>query len=62
VLLGIEKVKGKIEVGKIADIVVFDPDVEYEVGDKDIFSKYPEISIYKNRKLRGKVVATYLNG
>ena len=48
--------------GKQADIVVFDLDEEREVREEDIFNRFPEVCIYKGKKLFGKVKETYLRG
>ena len=61
-VLGIEKQKGSIEKGKVADLVVFDPDREVEILDKDIYNRYPEVCIYRGKRLMGKVKETYLRG
>ncbi len=42
--------------------MVFDPDEEYVVQEEHIYSRYPEVSIYKGKTLRGRVVHTYLRG
>lgn len=60
-LLGLEKEKGSIEVGKIADVTIFDPNKEY------IYTKEMIVSKSKNtpwigKKLKGKVKYTIVNG
>ena len=61
-MLGIDKAKGSIEVGKQADIVVFDPTYKDIIKKEDIYSRFDEVSIYKNKTLQGKVHATFLRG
>ncbi len=61
-VLGIDSAKGTLEVGKQADILVFDPYTEKTVSAKDIQSRYPEVSIYKGKELKGQVKATFLRG
>lgn len=40
-VLGLQSLKGTIEKGKQADIVVFDPDTQITVTENDIYNKYP---------------------
>ena len=61
-MLGINDRKGAIEEGKQADICVFDPDWEETISQDSIKNKYPEVCIYKNKNLRGKIMNTYLKG
>jgi len=61
-ILGLEKYKGSIEKGKHADLVVFNPEAVWTVGEEDVKSRYHEVSIYKGRELHGQVVATFLRG
>ncbi len=58
-ILGIDK--GDISVGKIADIVVFDPTTEYEIHASDLVGKSKNMP-YEGRKVSGKVVTTILGG
>lgn len=61
-MLGLSKIKGSLEVGKQADIVIFDPEHQGVIGDEDIYNRHKEVCIYKGKSLRGKVVETYLRG
>ena len=61
-VLGIEKYKGSIEKGKAADLVVFDPDREVEILEQDIHNRYPEVCIYRGKRLMGKIKETFLRG
>ena len=58
-ILGIDK--GILEEGKIADIVVFNPNEEY-VYTKDMIVSKSKNSPFIDRKLKGKVKYTLLNG
>ena len=61
-ILGLSIIKGTLEKGKQADIVVFDPDYEKEITEADIYSRFKEVSIYKGKTLKGRVKSTYLRG
>ena len=52
---------GTLEVGAPADIVVFDPDVEYVFDEHRIYSKSKN-SPFIGRKVRGKVEMTIVDG
>ncbi|MCL2341710.1 MAG: dihydroorotase [Firmicutes bacterium] len=58
-ILGIDK--GVVDIGKIADITVFDPDAEYVYKKEDIVSKSKN-SPYIGKKLKGKVRYTIVGG
>ncbi|HAY35089.1 MAG TPA: allantoinase AllB [Ignavibacteria bacterium] len=60
-LIGMEKVKGKIEKGFDADIIIFDPDKTFTVSGKNLFHKN-KLTPYEGEKLKGKVISTYLRG
>ena len=43
--------------------MIFDPNSEETIiSDADIHSKFPEVCVYKNRTLYGKVKATFIRG
>lgn len=55
--------KGGITVGNHADIVVWEPEVEFDLNDKHpIYLKHPNISAYLGSKLSGKVLGTFVRG
>jgi dihydropyrimidinase len=53
--------KGSLDPGTDADIVVFDPDVEYTISADDNASK-ADFSIYEGRTVSGSVSKTYVRG
>jgi len=60
-LIGLEKHKGKIEVGFDADIVIFDPKKEFSVS-KALLVHKNKLSPYENSHLIGTVEKTILGG
>ena len=58
-ILGLDR--GVIEVGKIADITIFDPNKEYIYEEKDIVSKSKNTP-FIGKKLKGEVQYTIVNG
>jgi len=60
-LAGLDARKGSIEMGKDADLVVWDPDGVFEVRGKDLEHRH-KTTPYEGMSLRGTVVATILGG
>ena len=60
-LAGLDDRKGAIEMGKDADLVVFDPDDITGVRGGRLLHRHP-ITPYEGMRLRGRVVATILRG
>ncbi len=60
-LAGLDDRKGSIEVGKDADLVVFNPDGKSVVRGRDLYHLHP-ITPYEGMELRGSVVETILRG
>ncbi len=58
-ILGIDK--GSLEVGRIADIVIVDPEAEYEIDIKDFASKGKNTP-FNSYKVKGRVVKTISGG
>ncbi|EOY28276.1 Allantoinase, putative isoform 5 [Theobroma cacao] len=55
--------KGAIAIGNHADIVVWEPEVEFDLNaDHPMYVKNPSISAYIGKRLSGKVLATFVRG
>lgn len=60
-VIGIEQERGSIEAGKLADIMIFNPEKEYVVDVKEFASKGKNTP-YNGKLLKGKVSMTICNG
>lgn len=58
-----QNLKGAIAIGKHADIVVWEPEAEFDLDNKhNVHHKHPSISPYMGSRLSGKVLATFVGG
>jgi allantoinase len=60
-LTGCHARKGRLAAGYDADLVVFDPEAEFQVTEERLHYQHP-LSPYLGERLRGMVKATYLRG
>ena len=60
-LLNIDKERGSIEEGKIADITIFDPNEKY-IYTKDMIVSKSKNSPFIGKELKGKVKYTIVSG
>jgi allantoinase len=60
-LAGLENVKGFIQPGADADLVIWDPEVEFTVAPEMLFDRH-KLTPYAGRRLKGVVRATLLRG
>lgn len=59
--LGLGLRKGSLAPGMDADFVVFDPDAETEIKSSEVLHRH-NLTPYSGRKIRGRVLKTYLRG
>ncbi|XP_059671015.1 allantoinase isoform X2 [Cornus florida] len=58
-----QDLKGTIAIGNHADIVVWDPEAEFDLNeDHPVYIKHPSNSAYLGSRISGKVLATFLRG
>ncbi len=53
--------RGSLEVGKVADVVIFDPELEWAVDDKKFYTRGTHCP-FVGKTLKGKAVATIVDG
>lgn len=58
-IIGLDK--GTLGIGKVADVVIINPDMEYEVDVKD-FASMGKNTPFAGKKLKGQVMTTIVNG
>ena len=58
-VLKIDHLKGSIAEGKHADLIVWNPN---EVIDPAYCESFPQMSVYRNKELQGKILQVYLKG
>ena len=58
-ILGIDR--GSLEIGKAADVVIIDPEIEYTI-DADTFASKGKNTPFNGRKVKGKVKMTICDG
>ena len=61
-ILGIQQRVGTISKGKLANLVIWKPAMNHQVTDVEIYSKFTETAIYKDKFLYCKVICTFLRG
>ncbi|KAH7619214.1 hypothetical protein Ndes2526B_g06167 [Nannochloris sp. 'desiccata'] len=61
VLTGLNRSKGMLKQGMDADIVVWDPSTCADTSKESLYHRH-KISPYENKKLKGKVLATFVGG
>ena len=60
-LAGVDARKGSIEPGKDADLVIWDPEAEFDVDESRLRQRHKQTP-YAGRRLRGRVITTYARG
>jgi len=60
-LIGLSRSKGILKQGMDADIVVWDPSTDADTSKESLYHKH-KLSPYENKKLKGRVLATFVGG
>jgi len=58
---GLAERTGSIAEGKDADLVVWNPDMEFTVDERRLHQRH-KVTPYAGRRLRGRVIETYSKG
>jgi allantoinase len=61
ILAGLSRSKGVLKQGMDADIVVWDPSVQADTSKESLYHRH-KITPWENKKLMGKVLATFVGG
>jgi len=59
--IGLDKKKGRLDIGLDADVIIFDDQKTYTVVSEQVFHRH-KITPYQNRQLKGRVERTILRG
>ncbi|KAL6450787.1 DAL1 Allantoinase [Candida maltosa Xu316] len=59
--VGLSHIKGKIEVGYDADLLIFDPDAKYIIENKETYFKN-KLTAYDGMEFQGRVLETIVRG
>jgi allantoinase len=60
-LAGLHPQKGELQIGSDADVVIWDPDAEFEVDATHLYHRHP-VTPYDRRRLCGRVITTLVRG
>lgn len=60
-LASLDNLKGALQPGLLADVVVFDGDQEWTIGSESLYMRHP-FTPFEGMKVKGRVLATYLSG
>jgi allantoinase len=61
ILAGVSRSKGILKQGMHADIVVWDPSIDADTSKESLYHQH-KITPFENKKLKGKVLATFVGG
>lgn len=61
-IVGLGHYKGSIEVGKNADLIVWDPHETFLVCSDSFPMKHPQLNVFQGRLMKGKIYAVFCRG